>query len=102
MDIHLNKAKRFERVREQMSAAGIEVIENNVGRPGMGMFVAGTAGIEMICLAYRSLAARRIESGAYLRSIQGVRRRAVFALRDPWPLLYDVLRSPGQVYRRRS
>jgi hypothetical protein len=63
MKIHLNEAKRFERIREQMSAAGIEVIEDNVGRPGMGMFVAEAAGIEMTYLAYRSLAARRIESG---------------------------------------
>lgn len=39
---------------------------------------------------------------AYLRSIRGVRRRAVFDLRDPLPFLYDVLRSPGQFYRRRS
>jgi len=34
----------------------IFVIEANVGRPGMGMFVAEAAGIEMIYLAYRSLA----------------------------------------------
>ena len=110
------------------------VIETNVGRPGMGMFIAEAAGIEMTYLAYRSLVglpslpaprvrfpkARwvsmkrdmaaaiagwrqgELNLGAYLRSIRGVRRRAVFALRDPWPFLYDVLRSPGQIYRRRS
>ena len=38
----------------------------------------------------------------FLRSIRGVRRRAVFDLRDPLPFLYDVLRSPGQFFRRRS
>ena len=39
---------------------------------------------------------------AYLRSIRGVRRRAVFDLSDPLPFLYDVLRSPGQFLHRRS
>ncbi len=109
------------------------VIEANVGRPGMGMFIAEAAGIEMTYLAYRSLAGlplppatvarfpkarwiclkrdlaaalaagRQGELGvaAYLRSLRGVRRSAVFALRDPLPFLYDVLRLPRQVARRR-
>jgi predicted ATP-grasp superfamily ATP-dependent carboligase len=110
------------------------VIEINAGRPGMGMFVAEAAGIEMTHLAYQALVGQPLPStplvrfpnarwvsmkrdfasalagwrqgelslAAYLRSIRGVRRRAVFDLRDPLPFLYDVLRSPGQVYRRRS
>jgi D-aspartate ligase len=110
------------------------VIEANVGRPGMGMFVAEAAGIEMTHLAYRSLAGlplpetpqvrfpnarwvsmkrdfaaaavgwRQRESSLLdtLRSIRGVRRRAVFSLRDPLPFLYDILRIPGQIYGRSS
>jgi predicted ATP-grasp superfamily ATP-dependent carboligase len=39
---------------------------------------------------------------AYLRSMRGVRRRAVFDLRDPLPFLYDLLRSPMQMYQRQS
>lgn len=110
------------------------VIEANLGRPGMGMFIAEAAGIDMTYLAFRSLVglpmlpapqvrfpnARwismkrdlvaaiagwrqgQLSLGAYLRSIRRVRRRAVFALRDPLPFLYDVLRIPGQVYRGRS
>ncbi len=109
------------------------VIECNVGRPGMGMFVAEAAGIEMTHLAYRSLAglpssatpvvrfpdARwvsmkrdfaaaltgwqqgELSLAAYLRSMRRVRRRAVFDMRDPLPFFRDLLRSPGQVYRRR-
>ncbi len=109
------------------------VIECNVGRPGMGMFVAEAAGIEMTHLAYCSLAGLPLSSApvvrfpdarwvsmkrdfaaavtgwqqgelsliAYLRSMRGVRRRAVFDLRDPVPFFRDLLRSPGQVYRRR-
>lgn len=110
------------------------VIEINPGRPGMGMFVAEAAGIEMTHLAYQSLVGQPLSSApliqfpnarwismkrdfasafagwrrgelslaGYLRSIRGVRRRAVFDLRDPLPFLYDLLRSPGQVYRRRT
>ena len=110
------------------------VIEANVGRPGMGMFIAEAAGIDITYLAYRALVglpmlpvpqvrfpnARwvsmkrdfaaaitrwqqgQLSLGDYLRSIRRVRRRAVFALRDPLPFFYDVLRSPAQVYRRRS
>ena len=109
------------------------VIEANLGRPGMGMFVAEAGGIEMTSLAYRSLvdlplpsaptarypnarwvslkrdlaaafaAWRKGELGmaAYLRSLRGVRRTAVFDLRDPVPFLYDVMRLPGQLARRR-
>jgi predicted ATP-grasp superfamily ATP-dependent carboligase len=115
------------------SATGkLFVIEANVGRPGMGMFVAEAAGIEMTYLAYRSLAGlaipptpparfpnarwvclkrdlaaaiaawRRGELGlaAYLRSLRGVRRCAVFALRDPLPFFHDVLRLPRQLAQR--
>lgn len=109
------------------------VIEANVGRPGLGMFVAEAAGLDITYRAYRSLAGlplppdatvrfpnarwvclkrdlaaaldarRKGELGlaAYLRSLRRVRRCAVFALRDPLPFLYDVMRLPGQVARRR-
>jgi predicted ATP-grasp superfamily ATP-dependent carboligase len=110
------------------------VIEANLGRPGMGMFVAEAAGIELSYLAYRSLAELpasavphirfprsrwvslkrdvaaafagwrkgELSLAAYLRSMRGVRRRAVFDLRDPLPFLYDLLRSPMQMYQRQS
>ena len=110
------------------------VIEANVGRPGLGMFVAEAAGIDMTYLAYRSLASlplppaplarfpnarwiclkrdlaaalgawRQGELGLveYLLSLRGVRRSAVFALRDPLPFLYDVMRLPRQLARHRS
>jgi predicted ATP-grasp superfamily ATP-dependent carboligase len=109
------------------------VIEANLGRPGMGMFVAEAAGIEMTHLAYRSLAGlplppappvrypnarwvclkrdlaaalaawRKGELGlaAYLRSLRGVRRSALLDLRDPLPSLYDLMRLPTQLARRR-
>jgi predicted ATP-grasp superfamily ATP-dependent carboligase len=110
------------------------VIEINAGRPGMGMFVAEAAGIEMTHLAYRSLLGqplpnaqcvrfpnarwvsmkrdfasafaawkqRELSLVSYLGSLRGVRRRAVFDLGDPLPFLYDLWRSPGQIFRRRS
>jgi predicted ATP-grasp superfamily ATP-dependent carboligase len=121
-------------MKRDVDTGRLFVIEANVGRPGMGMFIAEAAGIDMTYLAYRSLVglpmlpapqirypnARwislkrdfaaavagwrqgQLSLGAYLRSMRRVRRRAVFAVRDPLPFLYDVLRSPGQVYRRRS
>jgi len=110
------------------------VIEANVGRPGLGMFVAEAAGLDMTYVAYRSLAnlplplaptirfprarwvclkrdlaaaldARRqgeLDLAAYLRSLRGVRRCAVLALRDPMPFIHDVMRLPRQMARHRS
>ena len=43
------------------------VIECNVGRPGMGMFVAEAAGIEMTHLAYCSLAGLPLSSAPVVR-----------------------------------
>ncbi len=40
----------------------LSVIEANLGRPGMGVFVADAAGIEMVWLAHRSLAGESFSS----------------------------------------
>jgi predicted ATP-grasp superfamily ATP-dependent carboligase len=52
--------------------------------------------------AFAAWKQRELSLVSYLGSLRGVRRRAVFDLGDPLPFLYDLWRSPGQIFRRRS